>query len=109
MAQQLDEAGGALLERMIADLGITVHAGVGTDAIEPANATGRSRRSADYDSVRVTLSDGTAIDAGLVVFAAGVRPRDELAATAGLAIAERGGVLTDLSCATSGSRHLRDR
>ena len=37
----------------------------------------------------------------MVVFAAGVRPRDELARAAGLAIAERGGVLTDSSCATA--------
>ena len=51
----------------------------------------------------MTLSDGTAIDTGLVVFAAGVRPRDELARDAGLDIAERGGVLTDLSCATRDS------
>ena len=50
--------------------------------------------------MRVLLSDGTLIDAGVVVFAAGVRPRDELARAAGLDIAERGGVLTDLSCST---------
>src|SRR6476469_7591728 len=36
MAQQLDEAGGALLGRMIAALGITVHTGVGTEKITPA-------------------------------------------------------------------------
>ena len=35
MAQQLDEAGGALLGRMITDLGIDVHLGVGTSSIEP--------------------------------------------------------------------------
>jgi len=35
-----------------------------------------------------------------VIFAAGVRPRDELGREAGLDIAERGGILTDLSCAT---------
>ncbi|HYZ66426.1 MAG TPA: nitrite reductase large subunit NirB, partial [Mycobacterium sp.] len=90
MAQQLDEAGGALLGRMITDLGITVHVGVGTASVEPAEA----------ETMCITLSDGTVIDAGLVVFAAGVRPRDELARNAGLDIAERGGVLTDLSCAT---------
>ncbi len=101
MAQQLDEAGGALLGRMIAELGISVHVGVGTDTIAPAQRNRPVRRSADNDSVRVTLSDGRAIDAGLVVFAAGVRPRDELARSAELAIADRGGVFTDLSCATS--------
>jgi nitrite reductase (NADH) large subunit len=90
MAQQVDQAGGALLARIIAELGIAVHLDVGTDAIEQA----------DDGTVRVALSDGTVIDAGLVVFAAGVRPRDELARSAGLATGERGGVLTDLSCAT---------
>ena len=94
MAQQLDEAGGALLGRMIGELGIAVHVGVGTDAIESVqHADGTT-------SVRVCLSNGDIIDAGLVVFAAGVRPRDELARAAGLEVAERGGVLTDLSCAT---------
>ncbi|MGO4447044.1 nitrite reductase large subunit NirB [Mycobacterium sp. 2YAF39] len=100
MAQQLDEAGGALLGRMIGELGITVHTGVGTDNIAPAQRNRPVRRSAADDSMRVTLSDGTFIDTGVVVFAAGVRPRDELARDAGLAIADRGGVLTDLSCAT---------
>ena len=89
MAQQLDEAGGALLARMVGELGIAVHVGVGTERIEPAGP-----------GVRVTLGDGTTIDAGVVIFAAGVRPRDELARAAGLAIGERGGVLTDTSCAT---------
>ncbi len=100
MALQLDQAGGALLGRMVTDLGIDVHVGVGTRAIRPAQRTRPVRRSADADALRVALSDGTAIDAALVVFAAGVRPRDELGREAGLEIAERGGILTDLSCAT---------
>ena len=100
MAQQLDEAGGALLGRMIGELGIAVHVGVGTDSILPAQRNRPVRRSADDDSVRVALSDGTFIDAGVVVFAAGVRPRDELARAADLELAQRGGVLTDLSCVT---------
>lgn len=90
MAQQLDEAGGALLGRMISELGIAVHVDVGTEAIERT----------ENGTLAVTLSDGTVIDAGLVVFAAGVRPRDELARAADLEVAQRGGVLTDLSCIT---------
>ena len=101
MAQQLDEAGGALLGRMVAELGITVHTGVGTDSIQPAQRNRPVRRSARDDSVRVALSDGSHIDAGLVVFAAGVRPRDELARRARLKIADRGGVFTDLAGVTS--------
>jgi len=90
MNQQLDDAGGALLVRMVSELGIEVHTDVGTDAIEPLP-----------DGARVLLSDGSLIDAAVVIFAAGVRPRDELARDAGLALADRGGVLTDLSCMTS--------
>src|SRR5690349_20319126 len=101
MAQQLDEAGGALLSRMIGDLGITVHTGAGTEAIRPAQRNRPVRRSADSEAMQVVLGDGTVIDAGVVIFAAGVRPRDELARDAGLDIAERGGVLTDSSCVTS--------
>ncbi|WP_081283483.1 nitrite reductase large subunit NirB [Mycobacterium asiaticum] len=92
MAQQVDEAGGALLARMIGDLGIAIHVGTGTESIAAVD---------DSDAVRVSLSDGQVIDAGVVIFAAGIRPRDELARAAGLDVAPRGGVMTDLSCRTS--------
>jgi nitrite reductase (NADH) large subunit len=95
MAQQIDEAGGALLARMVGELGIAVHVGAGTESIE---SVARPDGSA---ATQVRLTDGTVIEAGPVVFAAGIRPRDELAVAAGLARAERGGVLTDLSCRTS--------
>lgn len=92
MAQQIDEAGGALLARMVTELGINVHIGTGTECIEAIEGS---------HGMRVRLSDGQLIDAGVVIFAAGIRPRDELARAADLAIAERGGVLTDLACRTS--------
>ncbi len=95
MAQQIDEAGGALLARMIGDLGIDIHVGTGTESIEPVTHSDGS------ESLKVKLSTGRVIDAGVVIFAAGIRPRDELARTAGLEVAPRGGVLTDLACRTS--------
>jgi nitrite reductase (NADH) large subunit len=95
MAQQIDEAGGALLARMINELGIDVHVGAGTESIEAVEHSDGST------SVRVRLTNGDEIDAGVVIFAAGIRPRDELARAAGLETAPRGGVLTDLSCRTS--------
>jgi nitrite reductase (NADH) large subunit len=49
----------------------------------------------------VTLTDGRSIAADIVVFAIGIKARDELAADAGLELAERGGVLIDDACATS--------
>ncbi|MGW0037598.1 nitrite reductase large subunit NirB [Gordonia sp. NPDC003376] len=90
MPMQVDDGGGAVLAKLVTDLGLHVHAGVGTSAIAD-NGTG---------GVSVTLSDGTLIDASLVVFSAGVRPRDQLARDAGLALGERGGVLVDTGCRT---------
>ncbi|BBZ75796.1 putative nitrite reductase [Mycolicibacterium anyangense] len=93
MPLQVDEGGGALLNRIVTGLGITVHTEVATDTIEDTGG-----------AASVQLSDGTRIDAAAVVFAAGVRPRDELARAMDLEIAERGGVLTDTSCATKDPR-----
>ncbi|MGU3498302.1 nitrite reductase large subunit NirB [Mycobacterium sp. C31M] len=101
MAAQLDPASGALLSRMIRGLGIEVHTGVGTETIAPAQRNKPLRKAAADDAVRLSLNDGSSIDASVVVFAAGVRPRDELARAAGLEMAQRGGVMTDLSCVTS--------
>lgn len=101
MSAQLDEAGGAVLTRMIRGLGIEVHTGVSTEHIRPAQKNEPLRKSRSNDAVRVTLNDGTSIDAGVVIFAAGVRPRDELAREAGLDLAQRGGVMTDRGCVTS--------
>ena len=92
MPLQVDEGGGAVLANLVTQLGLTVHTGVSTTAIAEDSADG---------SLRVTLSDGQTIDAAVVVFSAGVRPRDELARTCGLDIGERGGVVTDITCRTS--------
>ncbi|WP_298444170.1 nitrite reductase large subunit NirB [Gordonia sp. (in: high G+C Gram-positive bacteria)] len=91
MPQQVDPGGGEHLARMIGDLGIDISLSSGTRAIE-ANPGG---------GLTVTLADETSVDIGLLVFAAGVRPRDELGRQAGLALAERGGILTDAACVTS--------
>ncbi|OBA94484.1 nitrite reductase large subunit [Mycolicibacterium fortuitum] len=101
MSAQLDPAGGALLNRMIRGLGIEVHTGVSTESIQPVQRHKPLKKSRTDDSVRVSLNDGSSVDASVIVFAAGVRPRDELARQAGLDIAQRGGVMTDLSCVTS--------
>ena len=97
MPVQVDTGGGALLNTLIRERGIDVHLGVMNTVIEEGDA-----------GVRVTLSgnddDEVVVDAALVVFSVGIRPRDELAREAGLALAERGGVLTDNACRTSDPR-----
>jgi nitrite reductase (NADH) large subunit len=92
MPVQVDEAGGAMLRRYVEELGLTVHTGTATTAV---------RTRSDGTVQGLTLSDGGWVPADLVVVAAGVRPRDNLARDAGLAVGERGGVLVDDACRTS--------
>jgi nitrite reductase (NADH) large subunit len=90
MPVQLDDAGGQGLSRLIESLGVTVHTGARTEGVAHANGT----------VVGLDLEAGR-IDAEVVVFSAGIRPRDDLGRAAGLDVAERGGVLVDEQCRTS--------
>ncbi|GAB3794066.1 nitrite reductase large subunit NirB [Nocardioides ungokensis] len=92
MPVQLDDGAGSALVRHIEKLGVTVHAGAATRAI-----TGDGRVEA------LQTADGE-IGTDLVVFSAGIRPRDQLARESGLEVAERGGVLVDEQCRTSDDR-----
>ncbi len=84
MAMQVDEAGGRTLRRHIESLGLEVHTGVTTERIE---GTGRVQG--------LCLAGAGTVPVDLVVFSAGIRPRDQLARAAGLAVGDRGGVLVD--------------
>ncbi len=93
MPLQVDEGGGAVLRALIEDLGVTVHLSTSVAAL-----------SREHDGgMLATLADGAELDVDLVVFSAGVRPRDQLARDTDLAIGQRGGVLVDDGCVTSDS------
>ncbi|MGW2699041.1 nitrite reductase large subunit NirB [Streptomyces sp. NPDC001340] len=97
MPVQVDEGGGAALLRTIEDMGLTVHTGVGTQEIvvdEAGAVTG------------MKLSDGSELATDLVVFSAGVRPRDQLARECGLTVGERGGITVDEQCRTVADPHV---
>ncbi|MTV26338.1 nitrite reductase large subunit [Nitriliruptoraceae bacterium ZYF776] len=91
MPAQLDAAASAALRGHVESLGIEVR----TDA-----RTAEVRRDASGRVCGLAFEDGSHLDAELVVFSAGIRPRDELAAVTGLALGERGGVLVDATCRT---------
>jgi nitrite reductase (NADH) large subunit len=84
MPRQLDDAGAALLEAGVRRLGVTVHLNAQIAAI-----------TGDVAVVRIELAGGDSLDVDLVIVAAGVRPRDELARAAGIAVGPRGGILVD--------------
>ncbi|WP_206502313.1 nitrite reductase large subunit NirB [Streptomyces chrestomyceticus] len=91
MAVQVDEGGGSALRRTVEEMGLSVHTGVGGKEV----VTG-----ADGAVRAMELSDGSRVETDLVIFSAGVRPRDQLARDCGLAVGERGGVVVDERCRT---------
>ncbi|WP_216899670.1 FAD-dependent oxidoreductase, partial [Nocardia alni] len=95
MSAQIDEGGGAVLAALVGELGLRVRTGVGLSGIEavPGADVG--------DRLELALSDESRLRAAVVVFAAGVRPRDQVARDAGLQVGPRGGVITDLGLRTS--------
>ncbi|MDW4907378.1 nitrite reductase large subunit NirB [Streptomyces sp. ADMS] len=97
MPVQVDDGGGAALLRTIEEMGLAVHTGVGTQEIvvgEDGSVTG------------MKLSDGSELATDLVVFSAGVRPRDQLARDCGLTVGERGGIAVDEQCRTVDDPHV---
>ena len=80
-----------LVEAELVANGVTVHTGVAATAITPHRA----------DAALVTLSNGTAVPADIVVVSVGVRPNSALALDAGLSVDERGAIVVDAEQRTS--------
>jgi nitrite reductase (NADH) large subunit len=92
MAVQLDEGGAAALRRRVEGLGVQVHTAMSLTRVAP-DEQGQVRR--------LEFGDGTSLEVDVLVIAAGIRPRDELARRCGLVTGERGGVVIDDCCRTS--------
>jgi nitrite reductase (NADH) large subunit len=92
MPMQIDSVGSRLLRSRIESMGV----GVKTDA----NSTG-----VVLDDQRkvcaLAFADGSQLETDLILFSAGIRPRDELAKDAGLALGARGGIVIDDHCRTN--------
>ncbi|WP_355661775.1 nitrite reductase large subunit NirB [Halomonas salifodinae] len=91
MPMQVDAEGGELLREKIESLGVQVLTERATQRIEDGEA-GRHR---------MVFQDDKVLEADLIVFSAGIRPRDELARDSALEVGERGGVVIDDRCLTS--------
>ncbi|HEX4501120.1 MAG TPA: nitrite reductase large subunit NirB [Scandinavium sp.] len=91
MGVQLDEGGAQMLRRKIEALDVQVHTGKATQAI----VTGETSQ------YRMTFADGSHLETDLVLFSAGIRPRDQLARECGLEVGPRGGIVINDQCSTS--------
>ncbi len=117
MPRQLDDAGAAALRRRIEALGVHVHVGRQTLAIEALGdeAAGDPDDAGVADDpafadagategIALRFADGGRLVADLVVVSAGIRPRDEVAGACDLERGARGGVVVDDALCTTDSR-----
>src|SRR5471030_2079834 len=91
MAVQVDDSGARVLRSKIEELGVTVHTQKNTVAIVDG----------ENGTHRMEFADATHLDTDMIVFSAGIRPRDEIARISGLEVGARGGIVIDDSCRTS--------
>ncbi len=91
MAVQVDDDGGRILRSKIEELGVKVHTSRNTVEITDG---ARARH-------RMVFADGSHLETDMIVFSAGIRPRDELARQNALAVGARGGVAVNDHCGTS--------
>ncbi|GAB5451274.1 MAG: nitrite reductase large subunit NirB [Halioglobus sp.] len=85
MGVQLDDGGSQMLRRKIEALGVRVHTNKNTRDITDGKSSALIMRFADE----------TELCTDMIVFSAGIRPRDELARECGLNVGERGGIVVD--------------
>jgi len=91
MAVQLDDGGAKVLRRKIEALGVKVHTEKNTLEI----VDGETHRHV------MKFACGNQLETDLILFSAGIRPRDELAKQAGLEMGPRGGIVVNNFCQTS--------
>lgn len=91
MAVQVDPLGGQVLQDKIAALGVTIHTSKNTTNIV----------AGEQHVNKMQFADGGELETDIVLFSAGIRPRDELAKAAGLTLGERGGIEINNHCQTS--------
>src|SRR5579859_329297 len=93
MPRQIDSAGSHALESSLRKLGLQLHLNKVTQAIE-GNGRVESLQFADESRLAVDM----------LVISAGIRPRDELARLAGIAVGTRGGIVVNEKLQTSDKR-----
>lgn len=91
MMVQVDEDGGKMLRKKIEELGVTVHTSKNTQNITDG----------DTCAHKMEFADGECLETDMILFSAGIRPRDDIAKEAGLLLGERGGIVVNNTCQTS--------
>ena len=91
MAVQVDDLGGNVLRKKIESLGVKIHTQKNTLKIEDD----------ENHRHKMVFADGSSLSADIILFSAGIRPRDDIAKNCGLEIGKRGGIVINNYCQTS--------
>ena len=90
MPRQIDDAGSGVLQRQLESLGLHIHLSKSTQEI-----------TGDETITGMQFADGSHLAVDMLVISAGIRPRDELAKSAGLDTHPRGGIIVNNALQTS--------
>jgi nitrite reductase (NADH) large subunit len=91
MPVQIDDIGGTILKAKIEALDVKIHTSKATTEIVTENGK----------IAKMQFADGEELATEMIVFSAGIRPRDELARNFDLQIGDRGGIVINEDCQTS--------
>ncbi|TGL53625.1 nitrite reductase large subunit [Leptospira meyeri] len=84
MPRQLDDGGASILKSKIEEIGVEIHLNKQTEKV-----LGNEKIEG------FEFKDGGNLQFDMLIVSAGIRPRDELAKEAGIAVGERGGIIVD--------------
>jgi len=91
MAAQLDDGGAKMLADKIEALGVSVLTSKNTTSIVDG----------DECLHKMIFADGTELETDMILYSAGIRPRDEIARKSEIEVGPRGGIVIDDQCKTS--------
>lgn len=101
MCRQIDQGGHNALVGKIEALGIKVHCNARTSAIVGTDGSHDDESNAPVASLSFSNEGWDDLPVQMIVFSAGIKPRDELARSASIDVGERGGVIVNNKMQTS--------
>lgn len=101
MCRQIDQGGHGVLVGTIESMGLKVHCDARTESFVGTDGSTDNDSLAPVSALRFSNEGWDDLPVQMVVVSAGIKPRDELARAAGIAVGERGGVIVDEQMRTS--------
>jgi nitrite reductase (NADH) large subunit len=95
MCRQIDQGGHDALVGTIEEMGLEVHCGARTESFVGQDGSTDMESTSPVAALRFSNEDWDDLPVQMIVVSCGIKPRDDLAREAGLAVGERGGIVVD--------------